>query len=127
MKQNYIILFLLLIVVSGFKSKSISYIKNSENTIVVQQNYPVFYKFQFILNDEKYKCYGKPCDYYKTKRCSLCNKEYYYQKFCNGSYSTTFYSDTDCTISKTKKHDNLKLKTAEPCGCNDSFDIGIKF
>lgn len=91
------------------------------NTVIV------YHAFKYLLENEVYKCYGKPIEKYKWHKCKLCFKYYVSQLFKNGKDLTTIYNDTACKFSPTGKHDNLKLSTIEPCGCDDDFDIGASF
>ncbi len=90
-------------------------------------------EFQYLLEDDKYYCYGVPDGPTNYATCRLCGAEYKSQKFIfkvNGSVvkQTTIYTHiTGCTTlySRTGFHDNLNLHKTKSCDCSASDDESL--
>jgi hypothetical protein len=91
--------------------------------------------FQKILNNPKFKCYGKPCSAAKSYKCPKygdgCWGNYIQQEFCyNGTGKNLYFTDQECTcgcVDKNFHGKKLNILSIQPCTCGGKETIGTDF
>jgi hypothetical protein len=82
--------------------------------------YLVHGSFEVLFTRNEYKCYGFiATDNFTLHSCKLCKRNYCSQPFKDTADNEfVMYSNSSCTVSGTKYHDNLKLGDIYPCACH---------
>lgn len=126
MNKLLIIIFIPILLLTSFQTKQVAF------GTCPDDHYEIFYAFKKVLNDRKYKCYGKPSAAYNVYTCPMyqvgrCSGRFFKQEFCYGG--NTFYlyfTDTKCTCGCANKNfhgKNLNILDVAPCGCEGDEEV----
>jgi hypothetical protein len=91
------------------------------------RSYEMYYAFNKILSNPKYKCYGQAISEYQAYYCPMygkrCNGTYFEQSFCyDGAWYKLYHTEKACTcgcVGKNFHGKSLSILDVRPCVCDD--------